>query len=213
LAADYIRRLGGTPEKLEELNDLLAARPPADAKLAGTIAQLVKPAYMFGHDAVYAEYNKFLVQPMDSPWQDPPTGFQPNNYPARALDQPDVWPQPVGTRVYTPVPAPEMQTSWGAGISAIGKRGAFDFAAWTLSREMSQLPDDAFPVELDDQEYNIESDMLQNCIANNGAPLHALSREIVQVAVCEGRKQAIKELREHVGAIGLQEGLWKAEWI
>ena len=220
LASDYIRKVSRVPDRLDELNALVCGDSLTDAQLAARIAGCVAPAFIYGHDAVMQEYNKYQVLPMDNPWQDPPTGgFQPNNYPAPAMYQPDMWPPPVGSRVENPTPSPSLQMPWAPAVTAIGKRAAFDFAQWTLSREMSQLPEDSFPVELGDaadeidpNEFNLEADILQQAIGAAGLPLAQLSREIAHTAMNMGRKHAVKELGSRVNKVKLREGIIAAEF-
>ena len=217
MAADYIRKVSHVPDRLDDLNALVCGDSLIDAQLAARIAGCIVPAFTYGHDAVLQEYNKFQVLPVDNPWQDPPTGgFQPNNYPAPAINQPDVWPPPVGSRVENATPSPVLQSPWAPAVTALGKRAAFDFAQWTLSREMSQLPDDSFPVELaaadDPNEFNLEADMLQNAIGAAGLPLAQLSREIAHTAMNMGRKRGIKELQSHVQKVTLKQGIVAAEF-
>ena len=220
LAADYIRKVSHVPDRLDDLNALVCGDSLIDSQLAARIAGCVAPAFIYGRNAVLQEYNKFQVLPVDNPWQDPPTGgFQPDNYPAPAMYQPDTWPPPVGSRVENAPPSPSLQTPWAPAVSALGKRAAFDFAQWTLSREMSQLPDESFPVELgeaveenDPNEFNLEADLLQNAIGAAGLPLAQLSREIAHTAVNMGRKQGIKELKGHVCLVSLKQGIIAAEF-
>ena len=219
LAGEYVRSFGSTPPATEqglvELNDLLGARMPVDASLAKSVADAVRPAFLFGHDAVIQEYEK--VQAMPSPWQDPPQGFNPANFPAPAIDggTERVY-APLGTNVAQPTPPEGLQAPWAQSIAAVGKRGAFDFAAWTLSREMSQLPEDSYPVGLDgpyEQEFNLEADILQNAMANSGLPLRQLAREIAHQALNEGRRQALKELGNRVYSLQLRDGIVTGEYI
>ena len=213
LAADYIKGFSRTPERLEDLNELLTACMPADTALAAQITRIIRPAFQYGREAVYTERAKFLGYDASDPVQ----GFNPHNFPAPAYPSPPVAEvAPLGTGVLTPIPPPELQTPWAPAVAGIGKRAAFDFAAWTLSREMAQGTLEAEDEEVadpqDQQEFNLEADMLQQALGAAGLPLRQLSREIASVALCEGRRQALRELKDDIQCLSLTSGLPAAIW-
>jgi hypothetical protein len=123
----------------------------------------------------------------------------------------------IGSNVASPTPAPELQTPWAAAVSSIGKRSAFDFAAWSLSREMSVGLMDEPAEEAQElgaeQEFNLEADILQQALGAAGLPLRHFSREVATLALCEGRRQGIRELKDHVQCLSIVMGLPSAEFV